>query len=319
MKAIRKLRYGSPDVLEVHEVDPPEVPDDAVLVRVRATSVNAHDWHMLRGKPYMARLGDGLRRPKSPLVGIDVAGTVEAAGADVRDLQAGDRVFGARSGAFAEYVASKNMVPMPADLTFEQAAAVPIAGFTALQGIRDVGNLQPDHRVLVNGAGGGVGSFAVQIARALGADVTAVTNTGNLEMVASIGADRVIDYSREDFTRGRDRYDLIVDAGGNHSLRALRRALTPAGTVVMVAPGPGQWIGPVARIGWAIISSRFSDRKVRPFLADASRDDMFVLRELIEAGKITPVIDRTFPFDQIPDAIRYVEEGRARGKVVITV
>jgi len=319
MKAIVRDRYGSPAVMKLEEVDRPEVADDAVLVRVRATSVNAYDWHMLRGKPYLARLGEGLRGPKTAVLGIDVAGTVEAVGADVTHVKPGNDVFGVRSGAFAEYVAGRNMVPMPKGLTFEQAAAVPVAGQTALQGLRDKGGIQAGQRVLINGAGGGVGTFAVQIAKAFGADVTAVTSTQNVDMVRSIGADRVVDYSRDDFTRSGQRYDLIFDCGGNRSMSRMRRALTPKGTIVLVAPAPGQWAGPIVRVLGAIVTSRFSSKRVRPFLSQVSKDNLLVLKELIEAGGVTPVIDRTYPFEQIPEAIRYVEDGHARGKVVITV
>ena len=319
MKAIYKDRYGSPDVLGFREVDKPALTEDGVLVRVRATSINAHDWHMLRGKPYLARLSEGFRKPKEWILGLDVAGVAEAVGANVTHVKPGDAVFGSRYGAFAEYITGKNMVPMPAGLTFEQAAAVPTAGQTALQGLRDHGALQPGQRVLINGAGGGVGTFAVQIAKALGAEVTAVTSTRNVELMRSIGADEVVDYTRDDFARATDRYDLILDVGGNRRLSTMRRALTPSGRVVMVAPQPGQWIGPVTRLAGAVITTRLGARPARAFLASVSRDDLNVLKDLIEAGKITPVIDRSYPFEQIPEAIRYVEAGRVRGKVVITV
>jgi NADPH:quinone reductase-like Zn-dependent oxidoreductase len=318
MKAIVKRRYGSPDVLELDEVDKPQLTDGSVLVRVRATSINAHDWHMLRGKPYLARLSEGLRRPKERTLGLDVAGIVEDVGASVTHVKPGDAVFGSRYGAFAEYVSGRTMVPMPVGLTFEQAAAIPTAGQTALQGLRDHGDLEPGQRVLINGAGGGVGTFAVQIAKALGAEVTAVTNSLNVEMIGSIGADEVIDYTREDFTRGKARYDLILDIGGNHRLSALRRALAADGRVVMVAPQPGQWIGPVVRVIGAVVTTRLGARPARAFLAEPSRDDLLVLKGLVEAGKIAPVIERTYSFEEIPDAIRHVEGGHARGKVVIT-
>jgi NADPH:quinone reductase-like Zn-dependent oxidoreductase len=319
MKAIVKDRYGSPDVLQLQQIDKPEVTDEGVLVRVRATSINAHDWHMLRGKPYLARLSEGFRAPKERQLGLDVAGIVEEVGASVAHVKPGDAVFGSRYGAFAEYVTSKNMVPMPAGLSFEQAAAVPTAGQTALQGLRDHGSLQAGQRVLIVGAGGGVGTFAVQIAKALGAEVTAVTRTRNVEMVRSIGADHVIDYLRDDFTRGTQRYDLILDIGGTRRLATMRRALAPMGRIVMVAPQPGQWIGPVVRILGAVITTRLGGKPARAFLAQVNRDDLLVLKELIEAGKVMPVIDRTYPFDQIPEAVRYVEAGHARGKVVITL
>ena len=319
MRAFVSNRYGSPDVMKLGEVDRPEVTAESALVRVRATSVNAFDWHMLRGKPYLARLGEGLRSPKTTVLGLDVAGVVEAVGAKVTHIKPGDRVFGSRTGAFAEYVSGRSMVPMPANLTFEQAAAVPTAGQTALVGVRDKGELKQGQRVLINGAGGGVGSFAVQIAKALGAEVTAVTNTRNVDMVREIGADSVIDYTRDDFTRGGKRYDLIVDAGGNRRLSHMRRVLAREGTVVLVAPGPGEWIGPIVRIVGAVVTTRFGRQKVRPFLAPVSRENLFVLKELIEAGKVRPVIDRTYPFNQIPDAVRYLEAGGVQGKVVITM
>lgn len=296
----------------------PAVSDDQVLVRVRASSANAHDWHMIRGKPYLARLSEGLRSPKTPEIGLDVAGVVEAVGANVTHLKPGDEVFGSRFGAFAEYVAGKTMLPMPAGLTFEQAAAIPTAGFTALQGLRDKGQLQAGQRVAINGAGGGVGTFAVQIAKALDAEVTAVTGPRALETVASLGADAVVDYTRDDFSSQRGRYDLILDIGGNRRLSDLRRALTPSGRLVMVAPQPGQWIGPVARIAGAAISTRLGRQPAIPYLAVPNRDDLAVLSRMVEAGKIRPVIDRSFGFEQIPEAIRYLESGVATGKVVIT-
>jgi len=319
MKALVKDRYGSPDVLHIEEIEKPTPAEEGVLVRVHATAINAHDWHMLRGKPYLARLGEGFRAPKERQLGLDVAGIVEEVGASVTHVKPGDAVFGSRYGAFAEYVSGKNMVPMPAGLTFEQAAAVPTAGQTALQGLRDHGALQAGQHVLIIGAGGGVGSFAVQIAKALGAEVTAVTGTKSVETVRSIGADHVIDYTRDDFTRGTQRYDLVLDIGGTRRLSAMRRVLTGTGRIVMVAPQPGQWIGPIARIAGAFITNRLGRKPARAFLAQVNRDDLLALKDLIEAGKVTPVIDRTYPFEQIPEAIRYVESGAVRGKVVITV
>jgi len=318
MKAFARHRYGSPDVLQLEEVENPNLTDDAVLVQVRATSINAHDWHMLRGKPYLARVSEGLRTPKSSVLGLDVGGVVEAVGAAVTDLKPGDEVFGARSGAFAEYVVSRNMVPIPKGTSLEQAAAIPVAGQTALQGLRDKGRLQAGQRVLVIGAGGGVGTFAVQIAQALGAEVTGVTGPKSVDLVASIGAKNVLDYTRDDFTRSAQRFDLILDIGGTRRLSTLRRVLTPDGSIVMVAPQPGQWIGPIARVAGAVLTSRFSRRKVHPFLSHVSRDDLFVLKELVETGKVSPVIDRTYPFAESPTAVRYVESGNAHGKVVIT-
>jgi NADPH:quinone reductase-like Zn-dependent oxidoreductase len=317
MKAMLKDRYGGPEVLQVGDVDRPEVGPEQVLVRVHASSTNAHDWHMLRGKPYLARLSEGFRRPKEQKLGLDAAGVVEAVGSEVTHLRPGDRVFGSRYGAFAEYVAGKNFVPIPDGLEFEQAAAIPTAGLTALQGLRDKGELQSGQRVLINGAGGGVGHMAVQIAKALGADVTAVTGARSADLARSIGADHVIDRRRENFTRLAARYDLVLDVGGTPSLRAIRRVLTRNGRIVMVAPHPGQWIGPVARIIAAVVSSRFSDRKATAYLAQVSRDDLLALAGFVESGKLKPVIDRTYPFEQIPDAIRYLESGQVRGKVVI--
>lgn len=319
MKAIVRDRYGSPDVLRLGDIDKPDITDEGVLVRVRATSVNAYDWHMLRGKPYLARLEEGLRRPKTAVMGLDVAGIAEAVGKDVTHVKPGDRVFGSRSGAFAEYVTGRTMVPMPKGLTFEAAAAVPTAGQTALQGLRDHGRIQAGQRVLVIGAGGGVGTFAVQIAKAFGAEVTAATSASKVDLVRSIGADSVIDYTRDDISRSATRFDLILDVGGVRSLARLRRVMAPDATLVLVAPGPGQWVGPVMRMGAARLVSRFWKQPVRFFIARPSRDDLLVLKELIEAGKVTPVIDRTYPFAETPDAVRRVESGDARGKVVITL
>jgi NADPH:quinone reductase-like Zn-dependent oxidoreductase len=320
MKSIVRHRYGSSDVLEFGEADRPEATQDRALIRVHASSVNAHDWHMMRGKPYLARMGgQGLVRPTSTTLGLDVAGVVEAVGPDVTDLAPGDEVFGTRSGAFAEYVSTKNVVRMPAGLSFEEAASLPVAGFTALQAVRDKAEVRPGQRVLVNGAGGGVGSLVIQIAKAHGAEVTGVTSTANLELVAALGADRVVDYTRDDFTRGRDRYDAIFDAGGNWSLARLRHVLAADGTLVMIAPGAGQWVGPLVRIVGAMLISRISTQRLRPFLSSVSREDLVVLRELVEAGKLRPVIDRTFAYEEIPAAIRYVESGASHGKVVIRI
>jgi NADPH:quinone reductase-like Zn-dependent oxidoreductase len=288
-------------------------------VCVRAASVNAYDWHMLRGKPYVARLGEGLRKPRTTVLGLDAAGVVEAVGANVTDLEPGDEVFGSRSGTFAEYVSGRNFVPIPKGLTFEQAAAIPTAGQTALQGLRDKGGIQAGQRVLINGAGGGVGTFGVQIAKAFSAHVTAVTSTRNAEMVRSIGADEVVDYTREDFTRSGQRYDLVLDSGGNRSLSEIRRVLNPLGTLVLVAPGHGQWIGPITRLLAAVVMSRFGRQRLRPFLSGVRKEDLLALKDLVEAGKVTPVIGGTYPFEEIPEAMRHIEAGHAQGKVVITV
>lgn len=318
MKAFVKRRYGAPDVLRLEDVERPVPTDEQILVRVRAASVNAHDWHMLRGKPYIARLSEGLRRPKDPSIGLDVAGIAEEVGSAVSHVKPGDRVFGSRSGAFAEYVAGRNMIAMPHNATFEQAAAVPTAGYTALQGLRDKGALRPGQRVLVNGAGGGVGTMAVQIGKALGAEVTAVTSSRNLELVRSIGADHAIDYTATDATRTRGRYDLILDIGGNHSLRRLTRILAPEGRIVLVGPGSGQWVAPIVRVLGAIVRTRFGSHPIRAFLAVPNRADLEFLKGLVEGGTLTPVIERTYPFDRIPEAIAHVESGTAQGKLVIT-
>jgi len=322
MKAIVFSKYGSPDVLELTEVDKPAVGDDGVLVRVRAASVNPLDWHGMRGQPYLMRLAGGVRRPKENELGVDLAGEVEAVGKDVTQFRPGDEVFGVRSGAFGEYVRGteeSTLVPKPGGMTFEQAAAVPVAGMTALQGLRDKGGLQPGEHVLINGASGGVGTFAVQIAKAFGAEVTGVCSTPNLEMIRSIGADHVIDYTREDFTKSGKKYDLILDIAGSRPLSACRRVMTPSGTFVVVGGPGGRWIRPADRALKAILMNRFVSQRMLPFLSHASKDDLLVLKELIEAGKVTPVIDRTYPLSETPEAVRYVEKGHARGKVVITV
>lgn len=319
MRAIVQERYGSPgDVLRLTEVDKPQVGDDQVLVRVRASSVNAGDWRRVRATPFFIRFVEGLRRPKATALGGDVAGVVEAVGSAVTDLKVGDEVYGVRTGAFAEYVSGKNFVPKPANLTVEQAAAVPIAGLTALQAVRDKGRIQPGQKVVVNGAGGGVGTFTVQLAKALGAEVTGVTSTENVDLVRSMGADHVIDYRREDFTRGPDGYDVIIDVGGTPSMSALRRALAPDGTLVRVGAGKGGG-GPMVSLAAALVRSRVLKQRVVSFIAKVEKQDLLTLKELIEAGKVRPVIDRTYPLSEIAEALRYLETERARGKVVITV
>jgi len=324
MKAIVREKYGSPDVLELRNTDRPAIDDDGVLVRVRAASINAYDWHMMRGLPFLARMGGGLRRPKSRAMGVDVAGQVEAVGKNVTRFRVGDEVYGARAGSLAEYVRGgpqSFLVPKPAGLTFEQAAAVPMAATTALQGLRDKGQLKPGQRVLINGATGGVGTFAVQIAKAFGAHVTAVCSTRNVDLVRAIGADEIIDYTREDFTRTGQRYDLILDVAAHRSLSDCRRVLAPEGILVIVgAPGDGRRMLPiVARLLAAMVMSRFGTQKLLPFLAKNSKEDLLLLKDLIESGKVRPVIDRTYPLNETADAMRYLEEGHARGKVVITV
>jgi NADPH:quinone reductase-like Zn-dependent oxidoreductase len=323
MKAIVQDKYGSPDVLELQEVDKPVVEDGEVLVRVRAASANPADWHYMRGLPYVMRPQAGLCKPKNRVLGRDIAGQVEAIGKDVTGFRPGDEVFAnVETGGFAEYtcVSEGLLVLKPANLTFEQAAAVPLAALTALQGLRDAGQVQPEQRVLIIGASGGVGTFAVQIAKSLGADVTGVCSARNVEMVRSLGADHVIDYTQEDFTQSGQKYDLIFQLAGTRSPSECRRALTSKGTLVLSSgESSGRWLGPVDRMIKAVVLSPFVSQKLGSFLARANKDDLQFLKELIEAGKVKPVIDRTYPLSEVPDAIRYLEEGHARGKVIITV
>jgi NADPH:quinone reductase-like Zn-dependent oxidoreductase len=326
MRAIRYHRYGSPDVLQVEEVERPVPGANEALVRVRATSVNPRDWHFMRGSPYIMRPSAfGLRGPKDPALGSDVAGTVEAVGTSVTTVRPGDRVYAfVDSGAFAEYarVPEDRMSAMPANLSFEQAASVPLAAPTALQGLRDSGALQAGQRVLVIGASGGVGTFAVQIARALGAEVTGVCSTRSAETVRSIGADHVIDYTQEDFTRSGQAWDVIFQLAGQEPASTVRRALTPEGTLVLSSgDAKGHVFGPMGRILRAMVTARFASRgqKINVFEAHPAGADLEVLREMIEAGTVTPVIDRTYPFEEIPEAIRQLEAGHARGKIVVTV
>lgn len=323
MKAIVYYEYGSPDVLRFEDVAKPTPADNQVLVRVRAASVNPLDWHYMRGTPYIVRLDAGLRRPKDPRLGVDYAGTIEAVGKNVTRFKPGDEVFGGRTGAFAEYVTAvedRAIVLKPAALTFEQAASMPIAAVTALQALRDKGRIQSGQKVLINGASGGVGTFAVQIAKSFGAEVTGVCSTKNVEMVRSIGASHVIDYTQEDFTKGAQRYDLIVDLVGNHPLLENAHALNPNGTLVIVGgPNDGDWIGPLVGPLKGLVLSPFTSQKFVPILAELNREDLTILRDLVQAGKLTPVIDRRFALSEVPAAIRYLEQGHARGKVVISV
>jgi NADPH:quinone reductase-like Zn-dependent oxidoreductase len=323
MRAAIYNRYGPPDVIQISEVEKPVPKDDEVLLRIRAAAVNPLDWHFMRGTPYAVRLIAGLRKPKDTRLGVDVAGHVEAVGRNVTRFKAGDEVFGSCRGAFAEYACASEsaLVMKPENVTFEQAASVAIAAFTALQGLRDKGHIQPGQKVLINGAAGGVGTFAVQIAKSFGADVTGVCSTGNLEMVRSIGADQVIDYTREDFTRNAKRYDVFFDAAGNHSLWACRRVLNPKGTYVPVGGSTDRWmIGPLARAITALVLSWFvSQTIVAFFVAKASQEDLAIMHELLKTGKVTPVIDRRYPLNEVPGAIRYLETGHARGKVIITM
>ncbi len=322
MKAIVHTRYGSPDVLELQEVDKPDPTDDEVLVRVRAASVNPADWYGVAGRPYVGRALMGLRKPKSSSVRTDFAGTVEAVGRDVTEFRPGDEVFG-RSGAFAEYVcvrADGALAPKPANLTFEQAAAVAVAALTALQGLRDKGQVQPGQKVLINGASGGVGTFAVQIAKALGAEVTGVCSTRNVDLVRSLGADHVVDYTQEDFTRSDRRYDLMLDVAGSRSWSECRRVLNPQATLVIIgAPKGGRLMGPLSHIIKVRLAAVRSSRKAVFFIANLNKQDLEVLGELLEAGKVTPVIDRRYELSDVADAFRYLGEGHAQGKIVVTV
>jgi NADPH:quinone reductase-like Zn-dependent oxidoreductase len=326
MKAVVYTDYGSPDVLEIRDVKKPVPNDDQVLIKVRAASVNPLDWHFMEGTPYIMRaMGVGLRKPKDPRLGVDYAGTVEAVGKNVTQFKPGDDVFGGKGGTFAEYVcarADKAIVLKPANLTFEQAASVPIAAITALQGLRDKGKIQPGQKVLINGASGGVGTFAVQIAKSFGAEVTGVCSTRNLDLVRSLGADHVIDYTKEDFTKGEQRYDLILDNVGTQPLSGFRRVLQPNGICVMIGgggPNDGGLIGPLGRPVKALLLSPFISQKMSMLMAELNKKDLTILGDLMQSGKVRPVIDRTYPLSQIAEAIRYLEQGHARGKVIITI
>jgi NADPH:quinone reductase-like Zn-dependent oxidoreductase len=322
MKAIIYCEYGSPDVLKLESVERPVPKDNEVLVKVRAASVNPLDWHYMRGAPYFMRLEAGLRKPKSIKTGVDYAGVVESVGKSVTEFKPGDEVFGGRDGAFAEYVvgrADRAMALKPPSLTFEQAASVPIAGITALQGLRDKGQVRPGQKVLINGASGGVGTFAVQIAKSLGANVTGVSSTKNVAMVRSLGADQVIDYTREDFTKSTQRYDLILDLVGNHSLSECRQVLNPNGKYVMIGGPAGRWIDPLPRMLGVVILSKFASQEMTMMLAQLNKKDLNILGDLMQSGKVKPFIDRTYKFSELPAAIRYLELGHARGKVVVTL
>ena len=323
MKAIVQYRYGpSDDVLELQDIDQPVVKDDEVLVRVHAAGVHIGDWLVMRGLPYLIRLmGYGLLRPKNRVLGMEMAGHVEAVGKNVTQFQQGDEVFGWCTGAFADYVSVSEgaLALKPANLTFEQAAAVPISAFTALQGVRDRGEVQPGRKVLIIGASGGVGTFAVQIAKSFGAEVTGVCSTRNVDMVRSIGADHVIDYTQEDFAQSGQRYDVILDNAGNRSLSHLRRALTPKGTLVIIGGSGGRWLMGFGRTIRALVLSPFVSQRLRQFLSKTTKEDLLVLKELLEAGKVTPVIDRTYSLSETPEAIGHVGERHTQGKVVITM
>jgi NADPH:quinone reductase-like Zn-dependent oxidoreductase len=340
MKAIVYHNYGSPDVLQYEEIEKPAPEDNEVLIKVRAASVNPLDRGELKGVPYIFRIVFGLRKPEATRPGrpgVDVAGQVEAVGRNVTHFKPGDEVFGVcisnpqasgvkvwvhHQGSFAEYacVRESTLVLKPNNVTFEQAASVPVAALTALQGLRDKGHIQPGQKVLIHGAGGGVGTFAVQIAKSFGADVTGVSSTGNVDMVRSIGADQVIDYTQEDFTKSGQHYDLIFDCYANHPLSACRRILNPRGIYVGIgAPVNAGGIGILTRLIQMLVFSRLTSQKVVTFLAKPSKDDLIILRELMATGKVTPVIDKRYRLSEIPEAIRYLEEGHARGKVVITL
>lgn len=322
MLAIRSPCYGGTDTMRLEQVERPEPGDDELLIAVHAAGVNPLDWHYMQGQPYIMRLTSGIGRPRDARSGVDFAGTVEAVGRSVREFRPGDPVFGARSGAFAEYLIARerHVVRKPPAVSFEEAAAVPIAAITALQALRDAGQVGPGTRVLINGASGGVGTFAVQIATSLGAQVTGVSSGRNAELVKSLGADRVIDYTQEDFTRGTERYDVIIDNVGNHPLRAYRRVLEPDGILVMVTgPKANRWLGPVARWTWASASDFFVTQTYVTLFSELRKDDLEVLRGMLEAGTLQSVIDRSFSLAEVPEAIAYLERGRTRGKNVIIV
>lgn len=323
MQAIRYRCYGSTEVLTLERVARPEPGDDELLVKVHAAAVNPLDWHFMQGQPYFMRLSSGIGRPANPRVGVDFAGTVEAVGRNVQWFKPGDAVFGGMNGSFAEYLVIRetgSVASMPANASFEEAAAVPVAAITALQAVRDAGRIGPGTRVLINGASGGVGTYAVQIAKSLGADVTGVSSTRNLALVRSLGADQMIDYTQEDFTRGTERYDAIIDNVGNHSLGAYRRALKPDGILVLVTgPKTDRWLGPIARVLWSKMSDPFVSQTHADLFATLNQWDLAVLRDMMEAGTLRSVIDRRFALSETAEAIEYMEQGRSRGKNVITV
>lgn len=325
MKAIVYHEFGSPDVLRLEEVDKPIPLDNQLLIQVRAVSINPLDWHYMEGTPYLGRLPEfGMLKPKTGRLGVDYAGTVEAVGKNITEYKAGDEVFGNRFGAFAEYVVAsdKGLALKPASLSFEQAASLPVAGLTALQGLRDYGKIQPGQKVLINGASGGVGTFAVQIAKTFGAEVTGVCSGRNAELVRSLGADHVIDYTKEDFSKRAERYDVIIDNVGNQPLSGFRGVLLPTGKYIAIGGGgvnDSRWTGPLSGLIKMVILKPFVTQEMRMMLAEVNRKDLSVLAELTGSGKVKPVIDRTYTLSQLPEAMRYLEEGHARGKVVLTV
>ncbi len=323
MKAVLQRCYGPPSVLELANIAKPSPEADQILVKVHAAAVNPLDWHTVRGEPYIMRMSSGIGTPSDAGAGVDFAGTVEAIGSDVRRFKVGDAVFGARGGALAEYVVvreSRSVVHKPENLSFEQAAAIPIAAVTALQALRDKGNLQPGQKVLINGASGGVGTFAVQIAKALGAEVTGVCSTRNIELVRSIGADHVIDYTKQNFTEGEQRYDLVLDNVGNHSLLDVRRVVHPRGAIVIVGGQSDEpFLGPMTQFIEGMMLSPFVSQEIVRFFAQLNQADLEVLAGLARAGKLTSVIDRRYSMDEAAEAIAYLERGRARGKVIVTM
>jgi NADPH:quinone reductase-like Zn-dependent oxidoreductase len=326
MKAVVYTEFGPPDVLQIEDIPKPAPKDNEVLVKVRAASVNPYDWHMVRGTPYLMRvMMAGLRKPKNPRVGVDCAGTVEEVGKDVTQFKPGDDVFGGKSGALAEYLcvpADGGVALKRPNVTFEQAAGVQVAGCTALQALRDSGKVQPGQKVLINGASGGVGTFAVQIAKSFGTHVTGVCSTRNVELVRSLGADHVIDYTKRDFMKSDERYDVIIDNVGTQPLSGFREVLNPRGIYIMIGaggPNEGGLIGPMGRLIQALLMSPFISQKMGMMMAKVSQSDLGVLADLMQSGKVTTVIDRTYPLSEIREAIRYLETGRARGKIIITI
>jgi NADPH:quinone reductase-like Zn-dependent oxidoreductase len=322
MGAVRYRCYGPPEVLALEDVAKPVPGDNEVLVRVHAAAVNPLDWHYMRGSPYFLRLGSGIGKPEDPRLGVDFAGTVETIGREVTRFRPGDEVFGAWSGAFGEYLVmpeARGLALKPGNISFEQAASVAVAAVTALQALRDKGNIKSGQKVLINGASGGVGTFAVQIAKSFGAEVSGVCSTRNVEMVRSIGADHVFDYTKEDYTRSGQQFDLIVDNVGNHSLSANRRVMTPGSTLVIVGGPKGDWFGPLMRPFGAMLLSRFVDQTLLFFIAQIRQEDLNMLADLMQAGEVTPVIDRTYELSEVPAAIAYSEEGHARGKIIIRI
>lgn len=323
MRAIIYRQYGAPDVLKLETVEKPTPAADQLLIKVHDAALNPLDWHYMRGEPYVMRMQSGYGVPKATRIGVDFSGTVEAVGADVKQFKVGDEIFGTANGALAQYATSTavGLALKPSNITFAQAASVPIAGITALQGLRDKGHIKPGQKVLINGASGGVGTFAVQIAKAFGAEVTGVCSTRNVDLVRSIGADHVIDYTKEDFTKGSQRYDLIFDTVGNHGLLEYRQVMNPHGVFVIIgAPSADPWLGPLRSPIKALVISPFVSQTFVMLMADANQtQDLDTLSDLMQTGKLTPIIDRQYTLDQTPEAMRYLEQGHARGKVIISL